>query len=106
MNKRQLINYCRKRLQRSKHIRHIKFWFNFEFELLEGTFDKRIKEKEKKMAEINIKINLDNAAFNEDHQAETRRILDGIVKEKTPLRHGELLRDVNGNTVGCITYKE
>lgn len=61
------------------------------------------------MADITIKINMDNAAFNHSRELEAARILENIaykLKDVT-LSAGEVpLKDWNGNTCGLVTVTE
>lgn len=62
------------------------------------------------MAQIEITINTDNIAFEDDESGEIQRILDtikadGILDDISFI--GEYsLRDINGNTVGQVRYNE
>lgn len=49
------------------------------------------------MSKLVITLELDNDAFQEDKEAEVRRILKDF-----PLLNGWKLRDINGNAVGQI----
>lgn len=62
------------------------------------------------MASITIKINMDNAAFEDDPQGEVIRILGQVIGK---INHGLCvadaegkLRDTNGNTCGSVEIEE
>ena len=52
------------------------------------------------MANIKIEYNIDNAAFNETPLPETKRIFAEIVERIANGSGGEIIRDINGNTIG------
>lgn len=57
------------------------------------------------MIDFNININCSNAAFDDAPEIELARILSHLVNE---LREGirpTVLIDLNGNTVGTVTYE-
>lgn len=61
---------------------------------------------------ITIKINTDNAAFEDDPGAEVARILGKVTgdfllnPDIATVQHRTPLLDVNGNTIGYIEVKE
>lgn len=65
--------------------------------------------------DLSISINLDNAAFDDDHaHYETARILSvlaarikaGQLDLTGPVSHGLTLKDIEGNTVGSVSVLE
>lgn len=59
------------------------------------------------MSTLNIEIETDNAAFDDNEAAELARILLELAHNLTyygPMGIGENLRDINGNTVGHVRY--
>jgi hypothetical protein len=54
------------------------------------------------MVSIIIKINIDNAAFEDDFEGEITEIFQGLIR-RLPLDDGGIIRDSNGNKVG--TYE-
>jgi hypothetical protein len=56
------------------------------------------------MAEFKIKIECDNAAFENDPLAEVARILREAADKLEQGQDGFKLRDINGNTVGSADF--
>ena len=57
------------------------------------------------MGKIIIKINTSNAAFDGSTEYETARILRELAGRIEDGGEPEKLKDINGNTVGTVSYK-
>ncbi len=58
------------------------------------------------MMELIIKINLDNAAFEDDPEAELENIFEQVNKLNIGRPEVWQVRDSNGNTVGTVEVKD
>ena len=58
------------------------------------------------MATVTLSIATDNAAFEDDPRAEVARILREAATKVLDTPHGFALRDLNGNTVGRLIWKD
>lgn len=56
------------------------------------------------MTNLTIRIETDNAAFDDDGLAEIQRILSEVVTRLGTGKKSGMLRDTNGNTVGDFTW--
>ena len=55
---------------------------------------------------LHLKLNMDNAAFEDSKREETARILTKLAESIATGGHSEKLKDINGNTCGTIAYSK